>query len=305
MRTKCLLSAKAFSTILILFYVQAPGLVLAQFITKGDAIKISEKCYKVTEDENQRFGAVWWKEKIDLNKPLELNFVIFLGDKDEMGADGIGFVFHDDPRGFDAKGSPGRGLGFAYDNFHAPDVIKPSVGIEFDTWYNQFNGGDIVDDHTTVVYDGNLENVLMSPIRINPASPNVENNQCHDYKIKWNPATKELQLYFDGQLRFTHKDDIINKVFKGNSMVYYGFTGSTGGATNEQTVCVYDADSKPVAQNDNTGTAPGESVAVAVLANDFHTTGDKISLAGIINQPKNGKAVITGDYGLLYGYLSY
>ena len=51
----------------------------AQFIRKGDAVKISEKCFKITEDRLNRYGSIWWQNKIDLQQPFELNFILYLG----------------------------------------------------------------------------------------------------------------------------------------------------------------------------------------------------------------------------------
>ncbi|AHM61592.1 hypothetical protein D770_16690 [Flammeovirgaceae bacterium 311] len=296
---------------LLLWCLMLPFLAFSQFITKGDAVKVSDRCFKVTEDEHGRYGAVWWDRKVDLRKPLELDFVIFLGSRDADGADGIAFVLHNDTRGYDAKGTPGGGLGFAYHPTYSTDatsvdVIKPSVSIEFDTFKNTDLENEIEEDHTTIVYDGDLSRVVTPAISINPDQANVEDNQCHDYKIKWNPSTQELQLYFDGKLRISHKDDIINKLFDGNPLVYYGFTGSTGGQKNEQTVCIYSADSKPVAQNDSAETEPIKPVSISALENDSHTTGDPISLTAIVEQPKNGMVHIAGDqliYTPGYGFV--
>lgn len=268
---------------------------VAQFVTRGDAVKLSDQCFKITEDREWRYGYIWWKEKIDLSQPVELEFTIYLGTKDEDGADGIAFLFHNDPRGLQARGSLGEGFGLG-----APNPISPSVAIEFDTYDNTNdsyinNKADIAADHTTVLYNGNTPAPRFKAVQIDPNSVDVENNQCHTYTIKWNPATKELKFFFDGAERFTHKDDIIQNIFNGNPMVYYGFTGSTGGKSNEQTICLVDPNSKPIANDDLATTVPGQPVTVAVLRNDTHTTGGPLTLTRIVEQPKNGTAVISGN----------
>jgi gliding motility-associated-like protein len=275
----------------------APHFTNGQFITKGDANQLSDNCFQITKDEGWRYGIIWWKNKIDLSKPLELQFVLYLGTKDQNGADGIAFLFHNDPAGFDAKGATAGGLGFGYsDEEPNSRVIKPSVAIEFDTYQNKLPSGDVIpDDHTTVVYNGNVGQPLFRPIRINPDNPNVEDNRCHHYRITWDPATKDLKLYFDGKLRFSHRDDLVSKVFNGNPIVYYGFTGSTGGLYNEQTVCIFQPDSKPMPQDDTAQTASAQPVGVPVLENDTHSTGDPLTLTRIGRQPANGTAVISGD----------
>lgn len=276
-------------------FILAPLTSTAQFITRGDAIKLSDQCFKITEDREWRYGYIWWKEKIDLSQPVELEFTIYLGTKDLDGADGIAFLFHNDPRGLNAKGSLGEGFGLG-----APNPITPSVAIEFDTYDNTRdsyinNRADIAADHTTILYNGNTPEPRFKPVQIDPNSVDVENNQCHTYTIRWNPATQELKFFFDGVERFTHKDDIIRNVFNNNPMVYYGFTGSTGGKSNEQTICLVDPNSKPIANDDRTTTVPGKPVTVAVLGNDTHTTNGPLTLTRIVEAPKNGTAVISGN----------
>ncbi|ALI97959.1 hypothetical protein DC20_01945 [Rufibacter tibetensis] len=269
----------------------------AQFVTKGDAVQISSTCYKITPDEEYRFGTIFWKDKIDLSKPFELSFIAFLGTRDQQGADGIGFVFHNDPTGFDARGNSAAGLGFGYDELHyTPDkAIVPSVAIEFDTYDNGPENGDIPADHTTVVYNGQTNRPKFPPVLIDPNNEDVENNTCHTYTITWNPATQKLQLYFDEQLRFSHQDDLIRNVFKGSKEVYYGFTGSTGDKKNEQTICIIDAGSKPVAVKDQATAVPLLPSTINVAGNDFHTKREPISVSQIITQPKNGSASLLNN----------
>ncbi|MFD3002473.1 gliding motility-associated C-terminal domain-containing protein [Pontibacter toksunensis] len=276
-------------------FILAPLTSSAQFVTRGDAVKLSDQCFKITEDREWRYGYIWWKEKIDLSKPVELEFTVYLGTKDLDGADGIAFVFHNDPRGLEAKGRLGEAFGVG-----APEPVTPSVAIEFDTHDNTDksyidNKTDIAADHTTVFYNGNMPAPEFPPVQIDPNNKDVENNQCHTYTILWNPATQELKLLFDGAERFTHKDDIIKNVFNGDPMVYYGFTGATGGLYNEQTICLLDRNSKPVANDDVAQAAPGKPVTVAVLENDTHTTGSPLTLTRIVKGPRNGTAVISGN----------
>ncbi|GEO06700.1 hypothetical protein AAE02nite_43640 [Adhaeribacter aerolatus] len=273
-----------------------PILTQAQFVTKGDAVKISDRCYKITEDKLNRYGTIWWNEKIDLSRPVELSFILYMGTKDQYGADGIAFLFHDDPRGYEATGAVAGGLGYGY-SVQDPNanVIKPSVAIEFDTYDNGSAYGDFHDDHTTVVYNGKVGQPEYTAIPINPNSRNIEDNTCHVYKISWDPATQELKLYFDDQLRFTKKDDIINNVFNGQTLVYYGFSGSTGGMSNEQTICLLDPDSKPDAQNDLVAAERDKPIIIPVTANDGHTRGEPITLSNIAGMPQNGIVTLDGQ----------
>ncbi len=282
---------KRFYTFLCIFFIAilSPFTAVAQFMTRGDAVKLSGKCYKITEDRLGRYGSIWADKKIDLTKPVELEFIIYLGTKDKEGADGIAFLFHNDPRGYEATGATGGGLGFSQ-----PYGISPSVAIEFDTWHNENDPADIAVDHTALSYNGDISRPKVAAIQIDPNNPDVENNQCHTYKISWNPETKQLKLFFDGQQRFSHTDDIVKNVFRGNKEVYYGFTGSTGGNSNEQTICVLGMGGEPVATDDFVEAEPGKSITVDVLANDTHTGGTALTLTSIVHQEGQGTVEIVG-----------
>lgn len=266
----------------------------AQFITQGVSIQRADRCYMVTPSQNGVYGAVWSTNRIDLSKPQAFEFEIYLGNKEGNGGEGLAFLFHADPRGSSATGSSGAGLGFGSSG--GGGAITPSVAIELDTRNNTDISGDIEVDHTTVVYNGEIQTPQFDPVSISPSGANVKDNQCHTYSIEWNPSTQELKLFFDGALRFTHKDNIINKVFNGRTDVYYGFTGSTGdGARNEQSVSFIDPDSRPVAVDDKATTYPGRQVTIPAVENDSHTKGASVSISRIISVEGEGYATILGD----------
>ena len=68
------------------------------FIPKYDAVKRSERCFTVTDNQNNQFGSVWWADKVDFSRDTLFNFVVYMGDRDGNGADGLAFVMHQDPR---------------------------------------------------------------------------------------------------------------------------------------------------------------------------------------------------------------
>ena len=254
----------------------------------------ADGCFMVTPSQSNVYGAVWSTGRIDLSRPQSFEFEVYLGDKDGDGAEGLAFLFHADPRGTNATGTSGGSLGFGI----GPDgdrskLISPSVAIELDTYYNSDVSGDIEEDHTTVVYNGETGTPELGPVPL--SGGNVEDNQCHTLSIEWNPATQELKMLFDGEVRILHRDNIINKVFNGNTSVYYGFTGATGaGVRNEQSVSFIDPESYPVAVNDKAQTYPGRQVLIPVLNNDEHTKGTSVSATRIISV-EGGIAVVSGD----------
>jgi gliding motility-associated-like protein len=54
----------------------------------------------------------------------------------------------------------------------------------------------------------------------------------------WDAPTMTFSCYFDCNLRLSATIDMVNSIFLGNPTVYYGFSGSTGGLNNLQTVCL-------------------------------------------------------------------
>ena len=80
--------------------------------------------YTLTTAGNQA-GTVMSTSRIDLLQNFTISFEAFLGTNDG-GADGLAFVIHNDPAGFNAIGEPGSGL--------AIGGIQNGLAIEFDTY---------------------------------------------------------------------------------------------------------------------------------------------------------------------------
>jgi hypothetical protein len=188
------------------------------FVTGGWATLGYNNCVSLTPDQNWTSGSVWHKKPIDLNAPFEMEVDLSMGCKDRDGADGIVFVFH--PR-FNEMGFMGEGMGFA--------GLRPSLGIEIDTWQNE-HLGDPPQDHIALLKNGSMNHYynLMGPNRI----PNIEDCRRHLMKVDWNPSDKKLTIRIDGKVYLKYKGDIIKHVFKGNSKVYWGVTAATGAYNN-------------------------------------------------------------------------
>lgn len=96
--------------------------------TTGDAFYDTDAgVFDITPDEFFKAGAVMSTDRIDLRHDFGITFDVYVGARDS-GADGIGFVFHNDPAGANAVGNDGGGQGMS--------GIQNSIGIEFDTWHN-------------------------------------------------------------------------------------------------------------------------------------------------------------------------
>lgn len=216
------------------------GTLIAQtFVRNGTATNISpagasDYNYRLTEDRQSQNGSIWYNKKIDLRYPFTITFSINLGVYPYYrGADGIAFVLQQDAHGTAAMGLPGGGIGYA--------GITPSLAVEYDTYYN--DGADAYDppgahmalmrngDQHHSAYPGGAYIDLAGPVNLGY----VNDGQYHNCIVQWNPTTKILSASF-GSTTITYSNDIIANTFNSNSAVYFGFTGSTGGSSNEQSV---------------------------------------------------------------------
>ena len=193
------------------------------FNLSGDAVKTGANCIRLTPDRIWSGGSAWHKQPIDLNGPFEMRLQVMLGCKDAAGADGIVFVFHPHAR---RTGYQGEGMGFA--------GLEPSLGIEIDTWLNE-HLGDPYQDHIALLRDGSVHhgNSLAGPVRI----PNIEDCREHPLTVRWSPGSQQLTIELDGKRVLSYRGDIVSKIFRGNSKVYWGVTAATGAYNNRQELC--------------------------------------------------------------------
>ncbi len=186
----------------------------------------------LTNAVNGQVGVVWFNEQLDLSSPVSLSMEVYLGNQDATGADGIAFVIQDG--GASLMGPSDGALGVPLQS------MASSIGIEIDTWDNTGNGyADIAPDHLAIFRDGNNTHNnpnfnLAGPVQASATSGNVEDGQWHDFRVEWDPATTQLEVYFDCALRLSWTGDMVADIFNGQSMVWWGWTGATGGSNNLQ-----------------------------------------------------------------------
>jgi gliding motility-associated-like protein len=209
------------------------GVARAQnYFLNGSAVNTGQDCYNVTPNIGTQNGSIWYADQIDLNESFELEFLMSYGNEDINGADGMVFVLQ--TVGTFAMGGAGGGMGF--------EGFSPSFGVEFDTYQNSFDNGDPTYDHLAFLKNGvvnhNGVNNLAGPIQANALNGNIEDGLDHIIRISWNAETFLIECYFDCVLRLSATVDMISSIFGGQGLVYWGFTGSTGGLFNEQSVCL-------------------------------------------------------------------
>jgi hypothetical protein len=176
----------------------------------------------LTADAPSQLGAVMSTQQIDLRADFSLSFNVFLGANDG-GADGLAFVLHNDPLGAAAIGGGGGRLGAA--------GLADGVALEFDTWQNGGTFADIANDHAGW-FDTDTQSSVSTLLDLG----NIEDGAWHEAQVAWNAQAQTLSYSIDGIQGATLAGNLIDTYFGGSDFVYFGFTGSTGGATNLQQV---------------------------------------------------------------------
>jgi len=188
-------------------------------------------CAQITDDASSQRGCIWNTGTISFASSFDYTINMYFGD-DDAGGDGCTFVFQNSPEGVTACGSDGQQLGAG--------GISNAVVVEFDTYDNDWpsHTWDLAEDHTAIYIGGNLAtSPLAGPAIADPSDNELEDGDIYELRVTWDATTQDLCVYVDGNQRVCANYDFITNVFGGNPNVYWGFTGSTGGATNQQYFC--------------------------------------------------------------------
>ncbi len=199
--------------------------------TVGTANYTPEDCVQLTTTATGQSGCAWNPDQIDLSLPFDETFNFNFGNND-AGADGICWVFQNNPAGLSACGGTGQNIAANFGN---------SFIVEFDTYDNGAAFSDIPNDHASVNVNGDMATAINGPFDLG----NIEDGADHEIRFVWTPGSNTYDIYFDGILALSGVYDIINNCLGGSSNCYWGFTGSTGGATNLQSVCPLDVTEYP------------------------------------------------------------
>ena len=235
----------------------------AQYVTHEDAFEnVSSdpcKCITITPDDNYKSGSFWNETPLDLSQSFEIIVKPTFGCITEAadGGDGIAFLLQTNGTGQLPTGDGGN-LGY--------NGISPSLVVQFDTYrdnpiiYPENNdpGGGFFPfyDHVGLMLNGSCNHETADDLSTEPFSPtftDVEDcNLYSDHQITflWDITTQNFQVIYCNDVEgcFTVANqtiDISNTIFSGNNLVYWGFTGSTAGAKNEQGICVQYFDRQP------------------------------------------------------------
>jgi hypothetical protein len=83
----------------------------------------------------------------------------------------------------------------------------------------------------------------------------IENGAWHDVTVSWTPSTNTFSVTFDGASIINETRNILQLDLNNSKWVVIGFTASTGGANNLQSVC-----SKTISATSSTDACPGNSL---------------------------------------------
>lgn len=226
---------------LLTFTILSFSQILSQYSMQGDGIELGDNCYQLTDAVANEVSSIWYEELMDLTLPFELQFKMNFGSysnqnpgpNNNSGADGMMFVLQN--QSSTALGGSGQGMGYG--------SMTPSLGIEFDTYYNG-DLGDIYPDHIGIHINGNTNhnssNCLVGPIQALEDNVDIEDGEDHAISITWDPQEQIVSVFIDCVYRTSAQVDLVDDVFNGESLVWWGFTASTGGLSNVQTVCLYE-----------------------------------------------------------------
>lgn len=190
-------------------------------------------CYKLTDGATNDVGAIWSPVQIDLTNSFDMTFNIFAGFTDGE-ADGMVFVLQQNPSGV---GDVGNKMGYRdVAPLSVPAISAKSFAIEVDTWNSSPTVvTDIASDHIGVEFNNSNEHDLGGPYPIS----NIEDGLYHTFRVVWDPGFQVITVFLDGSFVFAYNGDIVNSIFTGNPMVYFGWTAATGGVPGTHRVCMY------------------------------------------------------------------
>merc|ERR1711988_857347 len=153
-------------------------------------------------------------------------------------ADGMAFVMHQDPRGPDALGHGGGSLGVYTTEDSIQDRVKPSLVIEMDSHYNGHLQDSCYDSiHVMIIHENGTAEELAELCRAvrNSASGSgglwidYDGNTLSVFHDAYNANTKPFSTIATAQIN-------LSTFFDSSETLYYGFTGATGGQTDNHDV---------------------------------------------------------------------
>ena len=221
-----LLTILALGTAANVWAQQTSPWVLNYFVTEQSC-----QCHKIGNGFTDQHGSFWNRNQIDLSQPFDFTFKLRMLNENVWNADGCSFILQKDTISYpDVPGTPGQLF------------IDSSLALEIDIFYNEVLG-DIGNDHLAIMANGTIDHNspgnLAGPVSALLFNQQLTNGQWQNIRITWTPATQQFQVYTGplAMLMLTYTGDIVNTIFGGNPMVYWGWAGGSGGVPGQFEVC--------------------------------------------------------------------
>jgi gliding motility-associated-like protein len=228
------ITLKATTTIykfVVCLLLSMPIVVFAQevcpnVIIGGHTIQDPTNCnrFEITDNGNAQMGYLWNATKVNLKNDFYVSTFMTFGTKDGGGADGIAFSLQPVSN---KEGATGEGLGV--------EGVSPLFGVEYDTYQNGAKNDPSYDHMSFFSHITGLNHNGVSytnSTQIVAGQNDVEDGQWYAMKFNWNSQTQTFTVFDGCSVRMSKQIDLINDIFAGDSMVFWGFTASTGAYSN-------------------------------------------------------------------------
>jgi hypothetical protein len=215
---------------------------LAQNTTNTGATVTS---LRLTPDAKSQAGSAFLTKPFQLTagSSFESEFGFKIGGVNgdgPLGSDGLAFVVQSDPRGANAIGNGGEGLGYGNNPTfgNAVSPISPSLAVEFDTHGNSY---DINGNHVGVVLNGDVAHAVAQVSPTFTLNDGLEHFAWVDYDFQ-----REMLSIFLGNTDVKPDDPVLTELLDLSNLLgsddYFGFTAGTGDGFNYHDVLEWNLD---------------------------------------------------------------
>lgn len=262
----------------------------------------------LTDDVAAQAGSAFYNQALPLDGNASFSAAMAIqmsGGQGTNGADGMAFVIQNTTAGILALGGSGGALGYA-------GMGAASIAIEFDTYQNTFDANA---NNVSVLVNGDE----ITPLITAPAPVDLNSGAAVYVWVDYDGPTNLLKVYVSGTATkpatplLTQTIDLVATL---GNQAYFGFSGGTGGLSNEHRVLSWSVSSSAVAPQPQPSVTAQTVVAGLALptAIEWSNDGQVMYIAqkgGIIRVYRNGqlqtaplldissKVNSAGDRGLL------
>lgn len=213
---------------------QAAPINFSNMTLNGDAA-IDGSSLELTQALNSQRGSAFTDAvAVNATTTFSAAFEFDIFDNGSGGADGLVFVVQNNVNGANALGVNGAGLGY--------QGMTNSIGVELDTWNNgPIDGGSA--NHVGINFDGSINSAQRAEA---PFSLQTEGTPG----FVWVEYDGSMLDVFIANTNAQPGTSIVSTAFDITSLgseVYFGFTGSTGGARAVHAINSFDLNVETVA----------------------------------------------------------